>query len=67
MHIWNNHFISDRKLLLQYLVDGILWELDDSGKYQAILYAEDVIHEPRGVMFLVGKMLMGWEEGAVIH
>lgn len=39
------------------MVDGFLWELDDYGKYQAILLLDEVVHEPRGVCYLAGKQL----------
>ncbi len=58
LHIWNNHFLSKRKLLLQVLVDGFLWELDEFGNYQAIMLVAEVLHEPRGVVLLSGRDLV---------
>ena len=57
LQIWNNHFVSKRKLLYQVLVDGILWELDELGNYQAILLVDDVVFDERQLPYVTGREL----------
>lgn len=42
LHIWNNIFVSKTELLYQVLVDGFLWQMDDHGKWAAILILEEI-------------------------
>ena len=55
MHIWNNVFVSNTELLLQVLVDGCLWEMDELGIYRAILFVEEIeFDEARGIPIAAG-------------
>ncbi|MDH3802030.1 MAG: hypothetical protein OEU80_08080 [Deltaproteobacteria bacterium] len=47
--IWSNVIFSNGEVLLQVLVDGILWRRDDFGKMQAIFIMKEMAISDRWI------------------